>query len=167
MAFSILYWTNFVSGTRKLSLRSELAVKSDHILKFIYDPEMRHVQGRVQASMRDRSYHVNITLGDNYTTAYSMCDCVNGKDKCHHKASLLLYGYKNVSKTDIRATWIQHPKSLPPKQRQTMEELFPAPPKLANYSNALDCLQRARCPKTGCSMYRGFATDTRVYECSR
>ncbi|XP_069110329.1 uncharacterized protein, partial [Argopecten irradians] len=104
-------------------------------------PEQCHVQGRVQASMRDRSYHVNITLGDNYVVDNSICDCVNGQDKCHHKASLLLYGYKNVSKTDVRASWVQHPKSAPPKKTLPMDELFPPQPKLANYSNALDNLR--------------------------
>ncbi|KAK3086773.1 hypothetical protein FSP39_000019 [Pinctada imbricata] len=133
MAFSVLYWVNFCSGTKKLSQKSESAVKSDHVLKFIYDPELSHVEGRVQASMRDRSYHVTLTLGENDTVVDSKCDCVNGQDKCHHKASLLLYGYKNVSKTDIRASWIQHPKSRPPKKTMTMEELFPPPPKLATY----------------------------------
>ncbi|XP_062592018.1 uncharacterized protein LOC134253512 [Saccostrea cucullata] len=133
MALSILYWLNFVSGTKKLHQKSEVAVKSEHVLKFLYDPELRHVQGRVQASMRDRSYHINITLGDNYTVEDSICDCVNGQDKCHHKASLLLYGYKNVSKTDVRESWIKHPKSGPPKKTMTMDELFPPTPKLANY----------------------------------
>lgn len=116
MAFSILYWLNYVSGTKKLQQKSELAVKADHVLKFGFDPELNHVQGRVQASMRDRSYHVNITLGENNTVVDGICDCVNGQDKCHHKASILLYGYKNVSKTDVRASWIQHPKRAPPKQ---------------------------------------------------
>ncbi|KAK7939877.1 hypothetical protein WMY93_003203 [Mugilogobius chulae] len=93
--------------------------------------------------MRDRSYHVNITLGDNYTVEDSFCDCVNGLDKCHHKASVLLFGFKNVSKTDIKASWIQRPKSAPPTQTLTMDELFPTPPKLANYSQYImyRCIQ--------------------------
>ena len=58
MAFSILYWLNYVSGTRKLHRKSEMAVNSDHVLKFLYDPETKFAQGVVQASMRDRSYKV-------------------------------------------------------------------------------------------------------------
>lgn len=65
MAFSILYWLNYVSGTKKLQQKSELAVKADHVLKFCFDPELNHVQGRVQASMRDRSYHVNVSSRPN------------------------------------------------------------------------------------------------------
>ncbi|XP_055997883.1 uncharacterized protein LOC125648452 [Ostrea edulis] len=122
-----------VSGTKKLHQKSELAVKADHVLKFMFDPEINYAQGRVQASMRHRSYHVSVTLGDNHTVSDSICDCVNGQDKCHHKASLLLYGYKNVSKTDVRASWIQHPKKTPPKKTTTMNELFPPSQKVANY----------------------------------
>lgn len=61
MAFSILYWLNYVSGTKKLHQKSELAVKADHVLKFMFDPELNYAQGRVQASMRDRSYHVSVS----------------------------------------------------------------------------------------------------------
>lgn len=74
-----------------------------------------------------------ITLGTNYTIENSSCECVNGLDKCHHKASILLYGYKNVSKTDVRQSWIKHPKSARPRQTQTMENLFPAPDRFINY----------------------------------
>ncbi|XP_048741173.2 cell death abnormality protein 1-like [Ostrea edulis] len=37
--------------------------------------------------------------------------------------------YQHVSKTDARASWVQHPKSALPKTTKLMEELFPAPPK--------------------------------------
>lgn len=62
MAFSILYWANYTAGTRKLSRKSEIAVQSDHVLKFVYDKEASYVRGTVQASMRDRSY--NVTDGE-------------------------------------------------------------------------------------------------------
>eukprot|EP00105_Crassostrea_gigas_P016165 XP_011433448.1 PREDICTED: uncharacterized protein LOC105332515 [Crassostrea gigas] len=145
MAFSILYWANYTAGTRKLSRKSEIAVQSDHVLKFVYEKEASYVRGTVQASMRDRSYNVTITLGPNYNIEDSTCECVNGQDKCHHKASILLYGYKNVSKTDVRQSWIKNPKSAPPRQTKTMEELFPAPDRFVNYSYALDTGPRATC----------------------
>ena len=62
MAFSILYWSNYTAGTTKLSKKSETAVQSDHVLKFIYDKDASFVRGIVQASMRDRSYHVTVSL---------------------------------------------------------------------------------------------------------
>lgn len=51
MTLFIQYWLNVVSGTKQ---QSELAVK------FVYDAELRCVLWRVQASMRNRSYHVNV-----------------------------------------------------------------------------------------------------------
>lgn len=41
--------------------------------------------------------------------------------------------YKNASKTDVRQSWIKNPKSAPPRQTKTMEELFPAPDRFVNY----------------------------------
>lgn len=41
--------------------------------------------------------------------------------------------YKNVSKTDVRQSWIHNPNSAPPRQTKTMEELFPAPDRFVNY----------------------------------
>jgi hypothetical protein len=64
---------------------------------------------------------------------------------------LVLYlRYRNVSKTDVRASLIQHPKSAPPKTTQTMEELFPAPPKLANYRYMLFCYESVRLYRLYC-----------------
>ena len=51
MAFSILYWMNFVSGTEKLHQKYEV-VASDHVLRFVYDLDLNFVQGRLQATMR-------------------------------------------------------------------------------------------------------------------
>ena len=66
MAFSILYWLNYVSGTKKLHRKSEIAVKSEHVLTFTYHPEQHFVQSMVQASMRDRSYKVWVSEIDKY-----------------------------------------------------------------------------------------------------
>lgn len=66
MAFSILYWANYTAGTRKLSRKSEIAVQSDHVLKFVYDKEASYVRGTVQASMRDRSYNVTVHYYANF-----------------------------------------------------------------------------------------------------
>ena len=38
-----------------------------------------------------------------------------------------------MSKTDVRQSWIKNPKSAPPRQTKTMEELFPAPDRFVNY----------------------------------
>nr|XP_034338751.1 uncharacterized protein LOC105344032 [Crassostrea gigas] len=60
MAFSSLYWSNYTAGTSKLMKKSEVAVQSEHVLKFAFDKEAQFIRGIVQASMRDRSYQVTI-----------------------------------------------------------------------------------------------------------
>lgn len=61
MAFSILYWSNYTAGTSKLMRKSEVAVQSEHVLKFVFDKEAQFIRGIVQASMRDRSYQVTVS----------------------------------------------------------------------------------------------------------
>lgn len=41
--------------------------------------------------------------------------------------------YTNVSKTDVKQSWIKIPKSAPPRQTKTMEKLFSAPDRFENY----------------------------------
>ncbi|XP_062586339.1 uncharacterized protein LOC134247962 isoform X1 [Saccostrea cucullata] len=42
--------------------KSETAVQSDHVLKFVYDKDAQFIRGIVQASMRDRSYRLLLLL---------------------------------------------------------------------------------------------------------
>lgn len=49
--------------------------------------------------------------------------------------------YRNVSKTDVKAGWLRHPKSGPPKQVQTVEDMHP--PSEPNYKYA--CLFACTC----------------------
>jgi len=36
------------------------------------------------------------------------------------------YSYKNVSKTDVKCSWLKHPKSAQPKTTQTVADLYPS-----------------------------------------
>jgi len=60
MALSIAYWANYTCGKVKMVKKSESAVNSDHVLKFLYDAETDHVTAVVQASYRDASYNVKV-----------------------------------------------------------------------------------------------------------
>ena len=60
MALSLQYWANYTQGKVKLQRKSENAVASDHVLKFVFDPDYGRVQASVQASMRDKSYSVEV-----------------------------------------------------------------------------------------------------------
>jgi len=60
MAVSLQYWKCYVGDNTKLSRKSENAVASSHVLKFVYDTELQFVTAQVQASMRDRCYKVQV-----------------------------------------------------------------------------------------------------------
>lgn len=61
MALSIAYWANYVNGQKKLTRKSEAAVESDRVLRFVFDQELRVINSLVQASMRDTSYKVQVS----------------------------------------------------------------------------------------------------------
>ncbi len=60
MAISIQFWANYTSANQKLQRKSENSVSSEHVLKFLYDVDSRTIKAVVQASMRDRSYKVEV-----------------------------------------------------------------------------------------------------------
>lgn len=137
MALSIVYWARYCDGQTKLTRKSEASVESGRVLRFVID-EMRVISASVQASMKDTSYKVQIFLEseDSGEIQSSSCQCPMGEYKCHHVAAALLFGYKRASKTDVKCSWLKHPKSAPPKTTVTMGELYP--PKQPEYSFTLD-----------------------------
>ena len=60
MALSIIYWARYVENHTKLTRKSERAVDSDRVLKFVLDKELHVISAVVQASMRDTSYKVQV-----------------------------------------------------------------------------------------------------------
>lgn len=54
-------WATYVDGQRKLTRKSEAAVESDRVLKFVFDKEYRVINSSVQASMRNTSYKVQVS----------------------------------------------------------------------------------------------------------
>ena len=61
MALSVQYWAKYTDKKVKIQRKSENAVESGHILKFLYDSETKHVSSVVQASMKDKSYRVAVS----------------------------------------------------------------------------------------------------------
>lgn len=68
---------------------------------------------------------LQVTLDTEGQIVQSSCDCPMKNFKCSHVAAALLFGFKNASKTDVKCSWLKHPKSAPPKQTSTIDELFP------------------------------------------
>ena len=61
MAVSVMYWLNYTTNKVKLQRRSENAVASGHILRFVLDPDVNVINATVQASLRDNSYKVQVS----------------------------------------------------------------------------------------------------------
>ncbi|XP_062603121.1 uncharacterized protein LOC134264875 isoform X2 [Saccostrea cucullata] len=62
MAISIQYWANYTAEKPKLMRKSENAVISNHVLKFLFDQETKTIHSVIQASMRNTSYKVTEIL---------------------------------------------------------------------------------------------------------
>jgi len=60
MALSIQYWANYTANNVKLQRKSENSVSSNHILQYNFNPDLKIINATVQASMRDRSYKVQV-----------------------------------------------------------------------------------------------------------
>jgi hypothetical protein len=64
MAFIMCFWYNYNKDKPKLTRKSEDAVNTDHVLKVIYDAECGHVLAVMQASTRNASYTVNVSMAE-------------------------------------------------------------------------------------------------------
>ena len=62
MAFSIQFWVNYTHERVKLQRKSEQAVANDRVLSFHFDTDCRVVNANVQASMKDKTYKVQVSL---------------------------------------------------------------------------------------------------------
>jgi hypothetical protein len=51
---------SFFSGEEKLIIRGENAVQSNHVMYFLFDSTTGIMKGKVQASMKDKSYAVEV-----------------------------------------------------------------------------------------------------------
>ncbi|WAR21973.1 LOW QUALITY PROTEIN: hypothetical protein MAR_015947, partial [Mya arenaria] len=166
MALSILYWSRYVDGHVKLTRKSEAAVESGRVLRFSIDElrviqanvqaSMRDTSYSVQVNKYHFVYYtllysqqkidsfrfivpaalIFLEQENNGAVQSTRCQCPMAEYKCHHVAAVLLFGYKRASKTDIKCSWLKHPKSAPPKTTVTMTDLYP--PRQQEYSFTLD-----------------------------
>jgi hypothetical protein len=62
MAISIQFWAKYTENNKKLQRKSENSVYCNHVLQFLYDPDSFVIKSTVQASMKDRSYKVDVSI---------------------------------------------------------------------------------------------------------
>ena len=46
---------------------------------------------------------------------------------------LFICSFKCASKTDVKQAWLNKPKSGPPQETQTIDDMFPGPQPLSTY----------------------------------
>ena len=64
MAFTVQYWLNYTNQRTKLERKSEQAMNNGRVLSFNFDEECMVVSAHIQASMRDKSYKVRVSLSN-------------------------------------------------------------------------------------------------------
>ncbi|XP_018573228.1 uncharacterized protein LOC108912481 [Anoplophora glabripennis] len=88
--------------------RGENAYTSGHVKKMFFHREVQPaiIKGSVQASMKKRTYTVEVSIDLKEQVVISnSCTCPRGQVVCHHLAALLYYAHYNISSTDIQRQW--------------------------------------------------------------
>ncbi|KAK5648177.1 hypothetical protein RI129_003069 [Pyrocoelia pectoralis] len=103
--------------------KGENCLESGHVLEVQFDGSLKMIRGRVLASMKKKSYQVEINLTEGFNIERVQCDCARGQYKCHHICAILLYANKNFSKTDTVCQWKTPTSST--EISASVSELFP------------------------------------------
>ncbi|KAK4884502.1 hypothetical protein RN001_000773 [Aquatica leii] len=116
--------TLFFNNEPKLLERGENALESNHVCTVILDKELKIIKGTILASMRKKTYQVEVLFDDTWHISSASCECPRGQVRCHHMATLLLFGHYNYSSTDISCKW-SAPKGSQGHDVKTMNDLYP------------------------------------------
>lgn len=132
----------FFENDNKIIKKGENALESNHVKNMKFHPDLMLVRGECLASMKDKTYNIEVSYislnifivlkllncvfqislnksGDIISATYT---CPRGI-KCHHIATIALFGHYNISVTDKECTW-NVPKSKT-VQVKTADELYP------------------------------------------
>lgn len=108
--------------------KGELKYKSGYVLHLKIDDYT--IRGKVQASMKDKTYAVEIIVDGKGDIMSGNCECPRRKWLCSHMAAVAIYCNRvGVSKTDLPNSWIARPKkALRETQKfKKCEDFFPHP----------------------------------------
>ena len=100
---------NFFKEDSNTFEKGEKKFQADHVLKLeIQDLD---IVAKVQASLKDRSYKVVLTVDGSGGIACAHCECPCGNWICSHMAASAIYtNKKGFSKTDLPNSWIARPQ---------------------------------------------------------
>ncbi|XP_074033099.1 uncharacterized protein [Leptinotarsa decemlineata] len=90
---------DLLDNDNKMMKNAENALESNHVESMQFDADLMIIRGEVHACMKDKLYHVEITLNKSEDIISANCACPRGI-KCHHIATLALFGHYDISVTD-------------------------------------------------------------------
>ena len=104
--------------------KGELKFKSEYVLDLRINDFM--ITAKVRASMKDKSYNVNIAIDGSGGIKEATCQCPRGNWICSHMAAASIYVHKKgLSKTDLPNSWIARPKKAARTDVKPIADLFP------------------------------------------
>ena len=84
------------------------------------------ITAKVQASMKDKSYAVSLTVSRDGGILSAVCQCPRGTWICSHMAAAAI-NRTGLSKTDLPSSWIAKPKKATKIDSQAIADFFPHP----------------------------------------
>lgn len=107
---SIYGMMKYFNDAKNAFCKGELKYKSGFVLQVIMRDHT--LRGIVRASMKDRSYNVEIRVDGCGQILDAKCGCPNGNEFCSHMVATAIYANrKGVSKTNPPNSWLSKPKS--------------------------------------------------------
>ena len=86
------------------------------------------ITAKVQASMKDKSHAVSLTVSRDGGILSAVCQCPRGTWICSHMAAAAIFANRTgLSKTDLPSSWITKPKKATKIDSQAIADFFPHP----------------------------------------
>lgn len=153
---SIYGMMKYFDDAKNAFCKGELKYKSGFVLQVTMRDHTVH--GIVRASMKDRSYNVEVLVDGCGNILDAKCACPNGKDFCSHMVATAIYANrKGVSKTNLPNSWMSKPKSSF-SETKPISQIFPdnkpfqAIARPVNSSDKKYLFERLRTASSDCPM---------------
>ncbi|KAK4882466.1 hypothetical protein RN001_005785 [Aquatica leii] len=123
---SVTMIANYFKDNLSLLHRGENSYSSGNVNKTVYEPNMQPplLKGEVKASVKNRTYNVEMLLDVNEGILEGTCTCPRGQVLCHHMAAVCFHAHYNISVTDIACAW-SAPRPSTSEDVRKLKDMFP------------------------------------------
>ncbi|XP_057660735.1 uncharacterized protein LOC130896571 [Diorhabda carinulata] len=113
--------------------RGENSYSSGNVKKMIFDPAVSPalLRGEVTASMKNRTYNVEVSIDYEDGILDVTCSCPRGQAVCHPMAAVCFHAHNNISVTDKTCVWNQRKPTGDGEKIVRISDLYK--PKFSNY----------------------------------